>query len=174
MENVQVHVRPEALLKKVALRRPWWVRLYLPALFRGLRVSLQHFFKKSVTIQYPEEKPVINERFRGEHYLKKDEHGHMKCVACYMCATACPSNCIHIEAEPAPQGPGWEGRDKIPAIFEIDMLKCIYCGYCVEACPKDAIGMTNKIPAVHTSRRDFLYGMEKLLSNADPDPGKET
>ncbi|MDX2019951.1 MAG: NADH-quinone oxidoreductase subunit I [Deltaproteobacteria bacterium] len=166
----QVHVPTNALLKKVAARRPWWVNVYIPALVRGLTVSIKQFFKKSVTIQYPEQKAVINERFRGEHYLKRDEHEHMKCVACYMCATACPANCIHIEAEPAPQGPGWEGRDKVPAVFEIDMLKCIYCGYCVEACPKDAIAMTNKIPKVYTDRKDFIYGMQKLLYNDQPDP----
>jgi NADH-quinone oxidoreductase subunit I len=168
--DAQVHVPTQALLKKIAPRRPWWVSIYIPALVRGLVVSIRQFFKKSVTIQYPEQKAVISERFRGEHYLKKDEHGHMKCVACYMCATACPANCITIEAEPAPQGPGWEGRDKVPLSFDIDMLKCIYCGYCVEACPKDAIAMTNKIPKVFTTRAEFIYGIEKLLANDEPDP----
>jgi NADH-quinone oxidoreductase subunit I len=87
----------------------------------------------------------------------------MKCVACFMCATACPAECIHIEATQAPED--WDGRDKIPAVFEIDMLRCIYCGFCVEACPKDAIIMTNKTPVVHDNRKDFVYDMQKLLNN---------
>ena len=86
----------------------------------------------------------------------------MKCVACFMCATACPAECIHIEAMAAPED--WQGRDKIPAIFNIDMLRCIYCGYCVEACPKEAIVMTNKIPKVYDNRRSFIYDIDKLLS----------
>jgi NADH-quinone oxidoreductase subunit I len=119
--------------------------------------------RKPVTIQYPEQKPRVSERFRGEHRLTKDAEGHMKCVACYMCATACPAHCITIEAEAAP--PDWDGRDKIPRVFEIDMLKCIYCGYCVEACPKEAIEMTNKVPKVYQTRQEFIYGMDKLLNN---------
>lgn len=137
--------------------------LYIPAILRGMYVSIRQFILKPVTIQYPEVKPPISPRFRGEHRLTKDSQGHMKCVACYMCATACPAECIHIEATAAPDD--WEGRDKIPAVFDIDMLRCIYCGFCVEACPKSAIEMTNKIPVVHDNRRDFIYNMDKLLNN---------
>ena len=136
---------------------------YVFAMFRGLRISLAQFLRRPVTIQYPEVKPPINPRFRGEHRLTKDEHGHMKCVACYMCATACPAECIHIEAEAAPED--WGERDKIPKVFDIDMLRCIYCGYCVEACPKEAIEMTNKIPRVYDNREDFIYDINKLLNN---------
>src|SRR6185295_18066762 len=122
----------------------WITRIYIPMILKGMFITLREFTRKPVTIQYPEQKPKISERFRGEHRLTKDAEGHMKCVACYMCATACPAQCIHIEAQAAP--PTWEARDKIPKVFEIDMLKCIYCGYCVEACPKEAIEMTNKLP----------------------------
>lgn len=136
---------------------------HMPELARGLWISLRQFLRPAVTRQYPEDPAPINERFRGEHYLTKDEHGHMKCVACYMCATACPAECIHIEAAPAPED--WEGRDKIPVVFDIDMLRCIYCGYCVEACPKEAIEMTNKIPKVYDNRKDFIYDINYLLEN---------
>jgi len=142
------------------------------ALLVGLSISIRQFLKKPVTIQYPEVKPPVDPRFRGEHALTKDEHNHMKCVACYMCATACPAECIHIVAEAAPEGKGWEGRDKIPKSFDIDMLRCIYCGYCVEACPKDAIMMTNKVPVVHDNRKDFIYDIGHLLSNFE-DYGRE-
>lgn len=137
--------------------------LYLPRIVRGLLISLGQFFRRPVTIQYPETKAPISPRFRGEHKLTSNERGQMKCVACFMCATACPAECIHIEATQAPED--WDGRDKIPAVFEIDMLRCIYCGFCVEACPKDAIIMTNKTPVVHDNRKDFVYDMQKLLNN---------
>jgi len=144
-------------------RLGWLTRIYIPMIAKGMLISLREFFRKPVTIQYPEQKPTVSQRFRGEHRLTKDAEGKMKCVACYMCATACPAHCITIEAEAAP--PEWEGRDKVPRVFEIDMLKCIYCGYCVEACPKEAIEMTNKIPTVYRTRQEFIYDREKLLSN---------
>lgn len=144
------------------VRLAWATRLYLP-LIKGMFVGLREFVRKPVTFNYPEEVPKVSERFRGEHRLTKDAEGNMKCVACYMCATACPAQCIHIEAQAAP--PEWEGRDKIPRTFDIDMLKCIYCGYCVEACPKEAIEMTNKWPRVYDNRQAFIYGIDKLLNN---------
>ena len=143
-------------------RLSWITRIYIPMILKGMLITLREFFRKPVTIQYPEHKPKISERFRGEHRLTKDEQGHMKCVACYMCATACPAHCINIEAEAAP--PDWEGRDKIPRVFEIDMLKCIYCGYCVEACPKNALLF---LP-------EHVLGQAADLTNGQPqvlDPG---
>lgn len=144
-------------------KRSWLTRIYVPMILKGMLISLREFARKPVTFQYPEQKPRISERFRGEHRLTRDAGGRMKCVACYMCATACPAQCIDIEAVAAP--PDWDGRDKIPSVFEIDMLKCIYCGYCVEACPKEAIEMTNKVPKVYQNRQDFIYGLDKLLNN---------
>lgn len=135
----------------------------LPAIARGLVISLSQFLRKPVTAQYPEAPPPVSPRFRGEHRLTSNEKGQMKCVACFMCATACPAECIHIEATQAPED--WEGRDKIPAVFEIDMLRCIYCGFCVEACPKEAIEMTTRTPIVYDNRKDFIYDLNKLLNN---------
>ena len=90
------------------------------------------------TIQYPEMLRNYSGRFRGRHILKKREDDTLKCVACYMCETACPAECIHIEAGEHPV----LAYEKYPTVFEIDLLRCVYCGYCVDACPKDAIWMT--------------------------------
>jgi NADH-quinone oxidoreductase subunit I len=162
-EQGQKSLPSEARPMKVAEKMSWLTRIYVPMMIKGLIISLREFVRKPITFNYPEQKPKVSERFRGEHRLTKDEDGKMKCVACYMCATACPALCITIEAEAAP--PDWEGRDKIPRVFEIDMLKCIYCGYCVEACPKEAIEMTNKVPQVYRTRQEFIYDREKLLNN---------
>ncbi|HEO64739.1 MAG TPA: 4Fe-4S dicluster domain-containing protein, partial [Spirochaetes bacterium] len=88
----------------------------------------------------------------------------IKCVACYMCATACPAFCITIVADKTPTEYG-EDRDKYPAVFTINELRCIFCGYCVEACPCDAIEMTQRHPIVYGSRDSFIYDRERLLNN---------
>lgn len=134
-------------------------RLYLPAVVKGLGLTLRHLFGKKVTVEYPEEKWEPGPRYRGLHKLTKDDTGRVKCVACYMCATACPSRCIAIEAAPAP----WPDREKYPERFEIDLLRCIFCGYCVEACPEDAIVMTGHYEMASGSREDFIYTKERLL-----------
>lgn len=143
-----------------------WKRMYIPDILSGMMKSIRHAFRPRFTVQYPEVRKELAPRFRGEHRLKVDEHGRMKCVACYMCATVCPAKCIHILATEAPED--WDGREKIPLKFEIDELRCIFCGYCVEACPKDAIEMTTKVPRVYATRSEFVYDMNKLMTNDGP------
>ncbi len=104
--------------------------MYLPAVFEGLKTTVRHFFEPKVTQQYPEQKSVLPENYRGVHRLNRDEQGRVKCVACFMCATACPAHCIEIEGDKAP----WADRDKYPTKFVLDELRCIYCGMCEEAC----------------------------------------
>src|SRR6266404_2563477 len=77
-------------------------RLYLPALFIGLKTTIKHMFQPNVTTQFPEEQPKLPPNYRGVHRLNRDEQGRVKCVACYMCATACPAHCIDIVAAPSP------------------------------------------------------------------------
>jgi NADH-quinone oxidoreductase subunit I len=147
----------------------WLTRIYLWEILKGMGVTLKEMvknvvFRQDATVQYPEEQHPARQGYRGEHILKQDEQGRVKCVACYMCATACPSECIKIVAGEAP----WEDRDKYPVVFEIDMLRCIYCGYCESACPCDAIELTTKFNTVMTDRADAIYDKEKLLNNAPP------
>ncbi len=153
-------------------------RLYLPEIIRGFGTTMRHLFKGwnqgsgSRTLQYPEErreqKPVLDggmevSNFRGFHRLNRDEAGRVKCVACMMCPTICPANCIHIEAEESP----WDDREKYPKKFEIDELRCIFCGMCEEACPVDAIELTQEYAIVGTSRDEMVYDKNKLLSMYD-------
>lgn len=126
----------------------------------GLLRTMRRLVGRKATLQYPEERHVPRKGYRGEHRLKKDDEGRMKCVACLMCQTACPAECIYIEAGPSP----WADRDKIPVRFEIDLLKCIYCGMCEEACPCDAIELTPQFNIVATSREEKLYDLNKLLN----------
>ncbi len=143
--------------------------LYLPAIVSGIGTALKHaFFKKRLTAQYPEQEPEIPPNYRGVHRLNRDEEGRVKCVACYMCQTACPANCIEIIAAPAPKDdPKWDNRDKYPATFTIDELRCIYCGMCEEACPVDAIELTSIYDLTGMSREEMIFDREKLLSVYD-------
>lgn len=136
-------------------------KTYIGGAIKGMYITLRHLlFERRATLMYPEKKHIPDKGYRGEHRLKKDAQGRPKCVACFMCATACPAECITIVAGVAP----WPDRDKVPVRFDIDMLKCIYCGMCEEACPCDAIELTEQYTIVATSRREKVYDMNKLLS----------
>ncbi len=144
-------------------------KLYLPAIYGGLKITMKKLFdnvsdiKKIDCLQYPEEQPTdITARYRGLHRLTKREDETVKCVACFMCATACPSDCIFIEAEERDDGV----EEKMPKKFAIDTLECVFCGYCVEACPCDAIRMdTGIFSLIGKNREDFVMNKEKLLSH---------
>ncbi len=137
--------------------------LYLPAILSGLGQTWRQIVGERVTVQYPDEERQFTRHYRGVHRLNKDEHGRIKCVACEMCAAACPAHCITIKAAEV----DWPDRDKVPKIFEIDELKCIFCGYCVEACPEDAIHMTREYHMIARSRDDMIFGLDKLLAIYD-------
>ncbi len=138
-------------------------QLYLPAIVTGLRTTMRHLFLPKVTVQFPEERPKLPANYRGVHRLNRDEQGRVKCVACYMCSTACPAHCIDIVAAPSP----WADREKYPETFVIDELRCIYCGMCEEACPVDAIELTSLFDLTGASREEMMFDKEKLLSVFD-------
>ncbi|MGH7127202.1 MAG: NuoI/complex I 23 kDa subunit family protein [Planctomycetaceae bacterium] len=141
-----------------------WEATFLPAIIEGLKTTAKHIIKKEpITQQFPEEKPDLPLNYRGVHRLNRDDQGRVKCVACYMCATACPARCIDIDADEAP----WPDRDKYPTKFVIDELKCIYCGMCEEACPVDAIELTSLYDIAGHTREQMLFDKEKLLSIYD-------
>ena len=140
-------------------------RMYLPLFVQGLAVTVKHLVGPKVTVQYPEQKPEIGNPliYRGVHRLNRDDQGRVKCVACFLCATACPAHCIDIIAAESP----WPDREKYPESFTIDELRCIYCGMCEEACPVDAIELTSLLDLTGASREEMIFDKEKLLSVYD-------
>ena len=141
-------------------------RIYLGSIVKGLAVTMRHFLrnlfgqKDVATIQYPEERREYSERMRGRHILTTRDNGSLRCVACYMCETACPADCITIIAEEDPEATvEWEKR---PLSFEIDLLRCVFCGYCVDACPKQAIIMSRKHEMSFTTREEAVAGIDQL------------
>lgn len=148
-------------------------RMYLP-LLGGLVVTIRHMFqnlfggRERVTIQYPEERREYSHRYRGHHILTTRPDGSVRCVACFLCATACPAECIRIEAG--------EHHDvnieKYPVVYEIDMLRCVFCGYCVDACPEEAIIMSNNYDMAYYSRAQSIVGKSDLMKPFTFDPAK--
>ena len=139
-------------------------RMYLPQIVVGFKATLRHMFsprrRKEIVVEYPEQKRSLRvENYRGVHRLNKDPDGRVACVACFMCSTACPVDCIHIEAGESP----WPDREKYPVKFDIDELRCIYCGMCEEACPVDAIELTPQYEFFGYTREEMVFDKEKLL-----------
>ena len=171
------------------------VQSYLPAFFKGMSITMRHFFKNTkemvlgqkpdpvlesleegvTTINYPEEKRPYAERYRGIHRLTLRHDGSPRCVACLCCSTACPAQCISIEPGEYPEGDPRRGYERFPTTFVIDELRCVFCGYCVEACPVDAIRMDTGQHAVpYDSRDQFIYRKDLLRSFTGRDGSQVT
>jgi len=168
---------------------------YVPAIVGGLAVSIRHFFKNTkeairgelpdpmlerlddgiTLVSYPEQKRPYPERFRGVHRLTQREDGSPRCVACLCCSTACPAQCIFIDAGEYDEGDPRRGYERFPVRFVIDELRCIFCGYCVEACPCDAIRMDTGVHAApYDSREQFIYDKDLLVSFPGRDGSHKT
>jgi len=182
----------------VAVTRPertGTVQAYVPEIAKGLALTAQHFLQNTKqwalgqrpdpilesindginVISYPEQRRPYPERFRGMHRLTQREDGSPRCVACLCCSTACPAQCIYIEAGEYPEGDSRRGYERYPVQFVIDELRCVFCGFCVEACPCDAIRMDTGIHAApYDSREQFLFDREQLLSFVGRDGSSRT
>ena len=133
------------------------------SLVRTIWNVLLHAFKRRVTVQYPDEKPYLPPRHRGRIILSRDPDGGERCVACYLCAVACPVDCIALQATEDGQG------RRFPEFFRINFSRCIFCGYCEEACPTYAIQLTPDFEMSEYKRHNLVYEKEDLLISG---PGK--
>ncbi|MFO0757378.1 MAG: NADH-quinone oxidoreductase subunit I [Byssovorax sp.] len=186
----QITGKPVARSKRTAD-----VQAYIPEFVKGLGLTMRHFFKNTkemmlgqkpdpvlealeegvTTIHYPEEKRPYPERFRGLHRLTLREDGAPRCVACLCCSTACPAQCIAIQAGEYPEGDARRGYERFPQTFVIDELRCIFCGFCVEACPVDAIRMdTGKHAVPYDSREQFIFEKDLMMTFTARDGSQKT
>jgi NADH-quinone oxidoreductase subunit I len=133
------------------------------AIMKGMSVTMKEMMSPTVTENYPDEPAKVQERYRGVHELQRDENGMEKCVACFLCAAACPANCIYIEAAENTDQVRISGGERYAKVYNIDYNRCIFCGFCVEACPTDAIthGHGFEISSYNTST--LIYRKEDLL-----------
>jgi NADH-quinone oxidoreductase subunit I len=130
-------------------------------LLTGLGLTGRYFFKRKVTIQYPEEKTPMSPRFRGIHALRRYPNGEERCIACKLCEAVCPALAITIEAEPR------EDDSRRTTLYDIDLFKCVYCGLCEEACPVDAIVLTRNHDYHFENRGENILTKDKLLAIGD-------
>ncbi len=144
-------------------RLSFWERLYLPAIWGGFKVTVKHFFRKKVTMQYPEERWVVPDGYRGAPYLVKDQEGRTKCVSCQLCEFICPPRAIQITPPGPAVDPSTGNVEKRPREFDINMLRCIFCGLCQEVCPEEAIFLMKDYSLTGTRRDEMVYNKEKLL-----------
>ena len=134
------------------------------AIAKGMGITFREMLNPTITELYPEAPPQLQERYRGVHVLQRDENGLEKCVACFLCAAACPADCIYIEAAENTEKLRISGGERYAKVYNIDYNRCIFCGYCVEACPTDAIthGHDFEIASYNTST--LIYRKDRLLA----------
>ncbi len=133
------------------------------SVLRSFWEVLRHTFRRRVTVQYPEQRPRLRPRWRGRIVLTRDPDGGERCVACYLCAAACPVDCIALQATEDASG------RRYPEFFRINFSRCIFCGFCEEACPTYAIQLTPDCEMGEYGRKNLVYEKEDLLISG---PGK--
>jgi len=125
--------------------------------FTGMWLVLTHTFSKADTVQYPEQKPALFPRYRGRIVLTRDPDGQERCVACNLCAVACPVDCIALKKTEDDDGRWY------PEFFRINFSRCIMCGFCEEACPTYSIQLTPDFEMCEYNRQSMVYEKEDLL-----------
>src|SRR5674476_300801 len=128
---------------------------------RTLWTVFFHLFRRPVTVQYPEQKPYLPPRFRGRIILSRDPDGEERCVACNLCAVACPVGCIALQKTEDEHGRWY------PEFFRINFSRCIFCGWCEEACPTYAIQLIPDFELAEYDRQNMVYEKEHLLISGE-------
>ena len=142
-----------------------WRTVY--SILVGLRITLKYCFAKTVTLQYPDVAPALMPRYRGFHFFEIE-----KCIACDLCAKACPVDCIYIDKS------GPRKIDKETGIarggamtrYAIDYAKCMFCALCVDPCPTDCIHMGNVHDMSGYTRESMVVEFTELAKEGRQTP----
>ncbi|QPJ66611.1 MAG: NADH-quinone oxidoreductase subunit I [Candidatus Nitrohelix vancouverensis] len=134
----------------------------------GMGVTFRNMVSKPVTFQYPDVKRVMPKRYRGRHFLNRDEEGLERCVGCSLCSANCPVGCIHVVAEENDPNNPVSAGERYAKVYEINLLRCIYCGYCEEACPVDAVVLREHYELADYDRDSYIMEKEDLLVYPEP------
>jgi NADH-quinone oxidoreductase subunit I len=133
------------------------------AIAKGMGITFREMFQPTITEDYPDGPALFQERYRGGHVLQRDENGLEKCVACFLCAAACPADCIYIEAAENTDTVRISGGERYASVYNIDYSRCIFCGYCVEACPTDAITHGHSFENASYNTSTLIIRKEQML-----------
>lgn len=131
------------------------------SILRSIGLTFLHLFRKRATVRYPEERIALPARWRGRIILSRDAEGGERCVACYLCAAACPVGCIALQAAEDEHG------RRFPSFFRINFSRCIFCGFCEDACPTRAIQLVPDYEMSEYDRRNMVYEKEHLLVDGE-------
>jgi NADH-quinone oxidoreductase subunit I len=150
--------------------------MFFVGLARGMLTTFLEFFKRPVTIQYPEEKRPVRRRFKGRHVLKRYDNGLEKCIGCSLCSAACPADAIFVESAENRDEERYSPGERYARVYEINFLRCIFCGYCEDACPTEAIVLGDNYELSFTDRRSSIYDklmlIEPVVEGGKPTPQK--
>ena len=114
---------------------------------QGLSVTFDHMQRRPVTVQYPYEKLIPSERYRGRIHFEYD-----KCIACEVCVRVCPINLPVVDYEF-----NKAQKKKELKSYSIDFGVCIFCGNCVEYCPTNCLSMTEEYELSSYDRHELNY-----------------
>ena len=131
------------------------------SIIRAIWTAFMQGFRKRETILYPEKQEKLPPRYRGRIILSRDDEGNERCVACYLCSSACPVDCIALQATEDENG------RRYPEFFRINFSRCIFCGLCEEACPTYAIQLIPDFEMSEYKRENMVYEKEDLLINGE-------
>ena len=135
----------------------------LTELIKGFATTFKQMFEEPVTVNYPDVKRPVSNRFKGRHELKRYDNGLEKCIGCALCAAACPADAIFVEAAENTDTKRFSPGERYASTYEINMLRCIFCGYCEDACPTEAIVLESNYELAFTDRDSSLYTKEMLI-----------
>ncbi len=133
------------------------------AMIQGLWVTFWRSLPRPVTVKYPEQRPHIYARYRGRHILGRYEDGLEKCVACALCASACPTGAIYVEAGENSDNDRHSRGERYARVYQVNMLRCIFCGFCQEVCPTGALTLGPNFELAGYSRAEEIYSKDRLL-----------
>jgi len=140
-------------------------KIFLVDLFQGLWVTFRNQNPKRIyTEQYPAQRPAVAERFRGAPRLNLNpETGETLCMACNMCALACPENLIVVTSQRNEQT-----KKKELVTFTFDTSRCMFCGLCEEACPTDALELSQDFELATYTREGQIWDRKMLEEGPKP------
>jgi NADH-quinone oxidoreductase subunit I len=127
----------------------------------GFATTFKYMFKPAVTVNYPDQKVPMYPKWRGKQVLMRDELGLEKCVACGLCAVACPADAIYLEA--AENDGTVMAGPRYAITYQIHKMRCIYCGMCEEACPVSAVFMGKDYELAVYNKNEFVWDKKDML-----------